>query len=222
MLRLAGQVSMTSQKPADVVTGRHQDQLTTHGRDEEGEERAPPAPSADALRMLTLDHARRPVIAEPSSCGVTVLRVERADQPAAQQHLDRVGQADQLVEVGGDQQHGEPGAASLADVVPDLRLGADVDAAGRVGGDSRTGSPLISRPTMNFCWLPPESADRGGVDAGGADVVLVDDPLGVGARAAAVDASQPLTLGPGSGDRGCGSPRAASRAAGRGAAGPRG
>ncbi len=30
----------------------------------------------------------------------------------------------------------------------------------RVGWEaiSSTGSPLISRPTMNFCWLPPESA----------------------------------------------------------------
>ena len=39
--------------------------------------------------------------------GRDVLRVELADQPAAQDDLDPVGQADQLVEVGGDQQHGQ-------------------------------------------------------------------------------------------------------------------
>ena len=38
-----------------------------------------------------------------SPCAGSSLR----DQPAAQHHVQRVGQADQLVEVGGDQQHGE-------------------------------------------------------------------------------------------------------------------
>ena len=70
----------------------------------------------------------------------------------------RVGEADQLVEVGGDQQHRQALAPGAPDVVPDRGLGADVDAAGRVRGDQQDGSPLISRPTMNFCWLPPESA----------------------------------------------------------------
>ena len=46
-----------------------------------------------------------PVMYEPSSAGVTVGRVELGDDAAPQHHEQRVGQPDQLLEVGRDQQH---------------------------------------------------------------------------------------------------------------------
>ena len=86
-----------------------------------------------------------PVMAAPSSWGVTVGRVERADQPAAEDDLDPVGEADQLVEVGRDQQHRQAVAAGRLDVLPDRGLGADVDAAGRVRGDQQRPGRRSSR-----------------------------------------------------------------------------
>ena len=62
-------------------------------------------------------------------------RIERGDEAASNMTTMRVGQTDQLVEIGGDQQRGEPGGPCGPDVVPDLGLRSDVDAAGRVGGD---------------------------------------------------------------------------------------
>src|SRR6266498_2196629 len=63
-----------------------------------------------------------------------VLRRDRGgvgvrDEAPAQHDLDRVGQADQLVEVGGHEQHREAVVAGGADVVPDGGLRADVDTA---------------------------------------------------------------------------------------------
>ena len=88
--------------------------------------------------------------------------------------VQRVGQADQLVEVGGDQQDAHPFGAGVLEQLPDRRLRADVDAAGRVGGDQQPRvADSISRPTISFCWLPPESATAERVRPGGADVVLL-------------------------------------------------
>ena len=53
--------------------------------------------------------------------------VELARQPPSQDDSDRVGQADQFVEVGGDEQHGKTFAACVLDVIPDRGLRADVD-----------------------------------------------------------------------------------------------
>ena len=43
---------------------------------------------------------------------------------------------------------------------------------------STFGSRVISRPTISFCWLPPDSVNAGDVDARRADVELRDDLLG--------------------------------------------
>ena len=45
---------------------------------------------------------------------------------------DAIRQADQFVEVGGDQQHADPAVAHRAQLVPDGGLRADVDATCRV------------------------------------------------------------------------------------------
>ena len=54
-----------------------------------------------------------------------------------------------------------PRARAARELVPDRGLRADVDAAGRVGGDQQHGSPDSSRPMTSFCWLPPDSAAAG-------------------------------------------------------------
>ena len=89
---------------------------------------------------------------------MTARRVDVGDEPAAQDHLDRVGQADQLVQVGRDQQHRQavaPGRRGCGPRSPPgrrrRRRGSGATAM------STLGSPLISRPTMSFCWLPPDS-----------------------------------------------------------------
>ena len=52
-----------------------------------------------------------PVMAEPSSSGVTVAGSASATSRPRYDHPQGVGQADQLVQVGGDQQHGQALAA---------------------------------------------------------------------------------------------------------------
>ena len=52
---------------------------------------------------------------------------------------------------------------------------------------SSTGSPLISRPTMSFCWLPPDSARAWVSMPGVRTSYSLDDALGVLAGAGAVD-----------------------------------
>ena len=52
---------------------------------------------------------------------------------------------------------------------------------------SSIGSPLISRPTISFCWLPPDSARACVSMPGVRTSYSLDDPLGVLAGAAAVD-----------------------------------
>ena len=94
----------------------------------------------------------------------------------------------------------------------------------RVGWEaiSSTGSPLISRPTISFCWLPPESA-RACVSMPGVRTSYSSTMRWASSRAPrAVDRGARLALGVRSGGRGCGSPTAARRAAGRAGAGPRG
>lgn len=114
-------------------------------------------------------------------------RIGVGDQAAPVHDPQRVGEADQLVEVGGDQQDRQPLAAGLADLVPDLRLRADVDAARRVGGDEQLG--VVAHLAADDQLLLVAAGERGGghVDAGRAHVVLGDDPLGVAAGRARVE-----------------------------------
>ena len=49
------------------------------------------------------------------------------------------------------------------------------------------GSAVISRPTISFCWLPPDSVKIGTSRTGRADVEAVDDLLGPAPGAGPVD-----------------------------------
>ena len=59
---------------------------------------------------------------------------------------------------------------------------------------SSTGSPLISRPTMSFCWLPPDSARAWCRCPGVRTSYSLDDALGVLAGAARGRSRSPWTL----------------------------
>ena len=111
---------------------------------------------------------------------MTVAGSSLATSRPAEDDVERVGQPDQLLEVGRDQQHREPLGAGVADAVPDGGLRARRRRRGWGARRSSTlGPPLSSRPMMSFCWLPPDSAHGERVRSGGADVVLAHDPLGV-------------------------------------------
>ena len=96
-----------------------------------------------------------------------------------QDHEQGVGQPDQLLEVGRDQQHGQARGSGLAQVVPDRRPGRRRRCRGSGARRSAPSGPaVISRPTISFCWLPPDSASAATSGPGRADVELVDDLLG--------------------------------------------
>ena len=139
--------SMTSKTPngftcSAAMTSAEMSSATTSARTG-GEER-------QARRRRSSGHAApavvcAPVMCPPSSSGVTRRGVEGGDQPAAQHHVQGVRQADQLVEVGGDQQDAQPLGAGVLEQLPDRRLRADVDAAGRVRRDEQPRARRSSR-----------------------------------------------------------------------------
>ena len=71
-------------------------------------------------------------------------------------HDQAVGDLEQLVEILADHQHRAAGVAQREQRAADLRGGADVDAPGGLRHDQQLGRASISRPTMNFCRLPPD------------------------------------------------------------------
>ena len=110
---LGGLEKITPQKSAAELAGQRDHEAGDDHRDERCAATGASRLSADPAQASVMPRSSSspPVIAEPRSCGVTRLRVELADQPAAQDDLDPVGQADQLVEVGRDQQHRQALAA---------------------------------------------------------------------------------------------------------------
>lgn len=85
--------------------------------------------------------------------------------------------------------------ARFADLVPDLRLCADVHTPGGVGGDQQLG--VVAHLAADDQLLLVAAGERGGgdPDAGRADVVLAHDALGVGARGLEVEEGA-LAVGP--------------------------
>ena len=188
--------------------------------------------SAAIRRTLESDSVTRdsssspaPVIAAPSSSGVTVRRVDVGDEPAAQDHLERVGQADQLVEVGGDQQHGQARRAGRRGCWSQIAAWAPTSTP-RVGCAAISSLGLAAHLAADDQLLlvaAGQRADGGDVDAGRADVELARRSARCrpGRRARSMQRARGVGRAR-SGGRGSGSPRAAPRAAGRAGAGPRG
>ena len=106
--------------------------------------------------------------------------VDAADDAAAIEHADAVGEREQLVEIGGDEQHRLAGDARVRPARRGCarwrRRRRRAWAARRRARRARAPS---SRPTTIFCWLPPESDDTQRCRIGRAHVEALDDALGV-------------------------------------------
>ena len=61
------------------------------------------------------------------------------DHAAVAQHADRVAEPEDLLQLGGDEQHRHAVVGESDDELLDLGLGADVDAAGRLVEDQQLG-----------------------------------------------------------------------------------
>ncbi len=72
-------------------------------------------------------------------------------------------------------------------MAPDRCLGADIDATGRVGGDQQDRIAAHLAADDQLLLIASGQCPGQGVDAGGTDVVVVDDPLRVLAGAGPVD-----------------------------------
>ncbi len=101
-----------------------------------------------------------------------------ADDPSGEQHDDAIGEGEQLVEVLGDQQHTATGLAQPAQLVVDVGVGTDVEAAGRLGGDEGPGR-AGQRPGQEDLLQVAAGQPAGGVVGLGADVEVGDQPPGV-------------------------------------------
>ena len=107
--------------------------------------RAPPSCS----RLL-------PPINRPSFSRVASRRRQRLRQPAVEHHGDAVGDLGEFVEVLAGHQHGGAGGGEIEQRLADHGGGAGIDAPGRLADHQHAGLRRISRPTMNFCKLPPD------------------------------------------------------------------
>ena len=63
---------------------------------------------------------------------------------------------DDLRQLAGDHQHRPRPSGELVDDPVDFRLGADIDAAGRLVQDQHLGLVSSQRDSSTFCWLPPD------------------------------------------------------------------
>ena len=116
-----------------------------------------------------------PVMYDPRSAGVTCAGSSSATTRAAQHDEQAVGQADQLLEVGGDEQRAESLRPGVAQDVPDHGLRADVDAAGRVGGDEHQRVAHHLAADDQLLLVAARQRERGDLDPWGAHVEARDD-----------------------------------------------
>ena len=111
---------------------------------------------------------------------------DRRRQSAAGDHRDAVADEEDLVEVLRDDHHRRAVLGHFGQRAMDRRRRAGVDAPGRlIDRPASTAICMISRPTRNFCRLPPDSERACGLRAGGAHVEALDDLAGEFERPAA-------------------------------------
>ena len=169
----------------DVVAGGQEHQGGDDRRHHEGQHRCG---QADQDASKEAHHSSpAPVMAEPRSWGVTVRGSKlptRRPRSSTRMVSERPISSSRSAEISST---ARPERRACSDVVPDLGLGADVDAAGRVGGDQQHRVAAHLAPHDELLLVAARERTSGGVDAGGADVVLLDDPRGVGARTRPVE-----------------------------------
>ena len=94
------------------------------------------------------------------SMSASALRHLAADAPGVD-HDDAVGEGEDLLELAGDQQHGDAVVGGGAQALAHELDGPDVEAAGRLGGDEDRRTADSSRASTTRCWLPPDSDANG-------------------------------------------------------------
>ena len=161
----------------DLPLDRDQQQADDH-RAGDGEERHGDADQAAAVgqREGQRRHAASPAgiwpdIRAPIAAALGHPGGALADQPAAVEHDDPVGDGDQLVELARDQQHADAAPGGGADLAIDRLDGADVEAARRLGGDQR--DQRIERQLARqhgLLLVAAAQARKGDLRPGGADV----------------------------------------------------
>ena len=185
------------------------------------------ATSAPRTRVTML-HASRLLVVATGHRGAEVLRGDglagRTRRPAGRAGSPRSGRTARSARRGRPRSAAPPALRVRAFLMwPQIAAWAPTSTP-RVGwaAISSTGSPLISRPTISFCWLPPDSARAWVSMPGRADVVLARRSGRCPCGRRRGRSGSPWRRAAGSGSRGSGSPTAARRAAGRAGAGPRG
>ena len=135
---------------------------------------------AGALLQRSTGHVR------PEVAGCHGGGIEGGHQSAAKHDHDGVGQPDQFVEVGADQQCGQTGSACCPELVPHCGLGADIDTTGRMRRDQhrRVGAHLA--PDDQLLLVAARQCVGGHVDVGSANVERVADVFGGVAHSFAV------------------------------------
>ena len=108
----------------------------------------PPRPSTTSLAATHRQTDETPV----------VRRIEGVGEPPVEGDDDPIGHLEQLVELGGDPQHGAAAVGELEQRPAQLHGRSRVEAPRRLAGDRRRpGSPCSSRAATSFWALPPES-----------------------------------------------------------------
>ena len=112
--------------------------------------------------------------------GVDVGAAALGRQPAAVEHEDAVGEADDLGQLGGPQQDDPAGVGELADEGVDLVLGADVDAPRRVVEQDDGRGHLQPLGQHDLLLVAARQRRHGGRRSGGLDAEPGDLPIGDG------------------------------------------
>ena len=136
---------------------------------------------------------RRHVEAELLDRGL--LRVELADYLALVHDEDAVGKAHDLLQLQGDEQDGLAGVALRHELAVDVLNGADVKSArGLDRYDQRLVTVELTGDNGLLLVAAGHAARNGDRPLAGADVELVDEPLGIAADAGAVYEARVLEL----------------------------
>ena len=155
----------------DAVVADHRDRSTPDGA------RAPPtAHRLGALRRRLPSRRLRssPAAVMPNAACSTassfiVCLVELGDDPPAAHDEHAVGEPEHLLELGRDQQHGDPLGRERLDQLVDRALRADVDAARRLVGDedARRAGTATSRTAPSAGCRPRACSPRASATACG-------------------------------------------------------
>ena len=131
-----------------------------------------PPPPVRAARTRRLGHS--PLIHSPI-CRRRLLPAHARATGVLGDHVEPVASSNSSSSSSLTTSAAQP-ARAAPELAADLRGGADVDAPGRLRDDQQLRVGVDSRPTMNFCRLPPDSDLSRRLRPARLDVEALDDP----------------------------------------------